>query len=56
MSEPVSPVIAAVDGTYPAIQAARWAAAVAEKFAAPLSIIHADPPLGASLSDMAAAL
>jgi nucleotide-binding universal stress UspA family protein len=48
MSETVSPVVVAVDGTYLAIQAARWAAAVAAKLAAPPSIVHADSPLGRS--------
>jgi len=41
-----SPIVVGVDGTLPAIRAARWAAAVADKFAAPLSIVHADPCLG----------
>jgi Universal stress protein family len=34
------PVIVGVDGSFAAIRAARWAAAVAEKFAAPLHIVH----------------
>jgi nucleotide-binding universal stress UspA family protein len=44
MSEPVSPVVVGVDGTHTAVRAARWAAAVAAKLA-PLTIVHADPPL-----------
>jgi len=35
------PVIVGVDGSFAAIRAARWAAVVAEKFAAPLQIMHA---------------
>ena len=38
-----SPVVVGVDGTLRAIQAARRAAAVADKFAAPLCLVHADP-------------
>jgi nucleotide-binding universal stress UspA family protein len=56
MPESVTPVVVGVDGTYSAIQAARWAAAVAAKFAAPLSIVHADPPRGHRPSDAVAAL
>lgn len=56
MSGTESPVIVGVDGTYTASRAAQWAAAVAEKFAAALLIMHADPPLGHSISDAAAAL
>jgi nucleotide-binding universal stress UspA family protein len=54
MSGIVSPVVVGVDGSLPAIRAARWAAAVAEKYAAPLHIVHADPYLGHTLSDVAA--
>jgi hypothetical protein len=36
-----NPVIVGVDGSFAAIRAARWAAVVAEKFAAPLQIMHA---------------
>jgi len=56
MSETVTPVVVGVDGTYSAIRAARWAAAAAVKFSAPLAIVHADSPLGHSLSDVGAAL
>ena len=35
------PVVVGVDGSFAAIRAARWAAAVAEKFAAPLlNLLH----------------
>jgi nucleotide-binding universal stress UspA family protein len=51
MADTASPVVVGVDGSFPAIRAARWAAAVAESFAAPLLIVHAKPPLGQQLSD-----
>ena len=35
------PVIVGVDGSFAAIHAARWAAAIAERFEAPLEIVHA---------------
>jgi nucleotide-binding universal stress UspA family protein len=38
-----SPVVAGVDGTKKALTAARWAATVADKFAAPLHIVYAVP-------------
>jgi nucleotide-binding universal stress UspA family protein len=37
------PVIVAVDGGFAALRAARWAAAVAERFAASLQIVHVGP-------------
>jgi nucleotide-binding universal stress UspA family protein len=40
-SEYPYPVVVAVDGSFVAIRAARWAAAVAEEFEAPLQIVHA---------------
>ena len=40
------PVVVGVDGSLTAIRAARWAAAVAERFGASLLIVHAKPPLG----------
>lgn len=55
-SQPTYPVIAGVDGSFSAIRAARWAAAVAEKFAAPLQIVHAKPAIGHNLSDAIAGL
>jgi nucleotide-binding universal stress UspA family protein len=51
MSDTVSPVIVGVDGTYTAIRAARWAAAVADRFGAPLCIVHAKSYLGHNPSD-----
>lgn len=56
MSGTISPVVVGVDGSEPAIRAARWAGAFADKLAAPLHIVHADPYLGYNLSDAAAAL
>jgi len=53
MSESVGPVVVGVDGTDAAIRAARWAAAVADKYAAPLRIVYADDVL-AHLSAAAA--
>jgi nucleotide-binding universal stress UspA family protein len=41
MSDTVSPVIVGVDGTYTAIRAARWSAAVDDRFGAPLCIVYA---------------
>jgi len=51
MSDTVTPVIVGVDGTSTAIRATRWAAAVAERFGAPLCIVHARPYLGHNPSD-----
>jgi nucleotide-binding universal stress UspA family protein len=56
MSGIVSPVVVGVDGGFPAIRAARWAAAVAEKYSAPLHIVHGEPYLGHNLGDLAASL
>lgn len=44
------PVVVGVDGSFTAIRTARWAAAVAETFAAPLLIAHARPPIGEGVS------
>jgi nucleotide-binding universal stress UspA family protein len=55
-SQSTYPVIAGVDGSFSAIRAARWAAAVAEKFEAPLQIVHAKPEIGHNLSDAIAGL
>lgn len=46
MSDTASPVIVGVDGSYTANRAARWAAAVADRFEAPLCIVHARPYVG----------
>jgi nucleotide-binding universal stress UspA family protein len=39
--ESMYPVMVGVDGSFVAIRAARWAAAIAEEFDAPLQIVHA---------------
>ncbi len=55
MSDNTRSVVVGVDGTEAALGAARWAAAVADRFAAPLHIVHAVPGAGHLLSDAAAA-
>ncbi|MGV0642296.1 universal stress protein [Mycolicibacterium sp. XJ2546] len=50
------PVVVGVDGSNEATKAAVWAAAVAEKFEAPLHIVHATPDTGRLFSDAAAAV
>lgn len=52
----VNPIVVGVDGSYTAIRAARWAAAGAAQFDAPLRIVHAKPPLGHNPSDAIASL
>lgn len=56
MSGAVGPIVVGVDGTYTAIRAARWAAFIAEKFAAPLHIVNTKPYIGLNLSDSVANL
>ena len=46
MSGTANPVVVGVDGSYMAVRAARWAAAVADRYDVPLLIVHADPYLG----------
>ena len=48
-SESTYPVVVGVDGSSTAIRAARWAAAVAERFRASLMIVHAKSPLRKNL-------
>ncbi|MBI3214074.1 MAG: universal stress protein [Mycobacterium sp.] len=50
------PVVVGVDGSEVSAGAARWAAAVAEKYHRPLRIVHAEPYLGRAFSDAAAAI
>ena len=50
-AESTNPVVVGVDGSYVAIRAARWAAAVAVKLGAALRIVHARPSLGHDLTD-----
>ncbi|MGE2723326.1 universal stress protein [Mycolicibacterium pulveris] len=56
MSERTGPVVVGVDGSEEATKAAVWAAAVAEKFHAPLHIVHAIADTGRLLTDAAAAM
>ncbi len=56
MLDTVSPIIVGVDGTDTAIGAARWAAAIADIFGAPLCIVHAGPYLGHNPSDAIAGM
>lgn len=50
------PVVVGVDGTTASKGAARWAAAVAQKFGAPLEIVNGRHATGRPLTDAAAAL
>jgi nucleotide-binding universal stress UspA family protein len=54
MSDTTRPVVVGVNGTEAALDAAKWAAAIADKFAATLHIVHAMPDAGHLLSDAAA--
>jgi nucleotide-binding universal stress UspA family protein len=56
MSTSNAPVVVGIDGSDSAVNAARWAGAVAEKLGAPLHILHALPTLGRNLTDSAGAL
>ncbi|MBU9763298.1 universal stress protein [Mycobacterium sp. TNTM28] len=56
MASPDAPVVVGIDGSDEALRAARWAAAVADGFGAPLRIVHALPSLGRNLTQTAAAL
>ena len=49
-------VVVGIDGSDSAIDAARWAGAVADKFGAPLHIVYALPVLGRNLTQTAAAM
>ncbi len=56
MSTVTGSVVVGVDGTTASRGAARWAAAVAEKFGAPLEIVNGRHATGRPLTDAAAAL
>ncbi|MGZ8813367.1 MAG: universal stress protein, partial [Mycobacterium sp.] len=56
MSTFTGSVVVGVDGTTASRGAARWAAAVAEKFGAPLEIVNGCHATGRPLTDAAAAL
>lgn len=49
-------VVVGVDGSDGAVDAVRWAAAVAARYEAPLHIVHAMPSIGRNLTDAAAAI
>ena len=51
MTDSDGPVVVGVDGSYTAIRAARWAAAVARRLEASLHIVHAEPYVGHNFSD-----
>lgn len=56
MTYEVPPVVVGVDGGFTAVQAARWAGALAATLGAPLDIVHATPSLGHNLTDAVAAI
>ncbi|OBG85296.1 universal stress protein [Mycobacterium sp. E802] len=56
MTSSDAPVVVGIDGSDGALAAARWAGALAERFGAPLRIVHALPSLGRNLTQTAAAL
>lgn len=58
VSDPPSdaPVVVGIDGSDGALNAARWAGAVAARFGAPLRIVHALPSVGRNLTQTAAAM
>jgi nucleotide-binding universal stress UspA family protein len=55
MTDEGDPVIVGVDGSESAQSAARWAGAIAERFDAPLRVVHGVPRLGPNLTEAAAA-
>lgn len=56
MPDHETPVIVGIDGSDSALQAARWAGAVASACGAPLHILHAMPSMGRNLTETAAAI
>lgn len=56
MPEHTGPVVVGIDGSDSALQAARWAGAVAAACGAPLHILHAMPSMGRNLTETAAAI
>ncbi len=56
MSEAPWPVVVGVDGSDASVAAAKWAAAVAEKFDAPLELVNGMPGTGRPLTDAAQAI
>lgn len=56
MTSSDAPVVVGINGSDGALNAARWAGAVAARFGAPLRIVHALPSIGRNLTQTAAAL
>jgi nucleotide-binding universal stress UspA family protein len=56
MSEKNGAIVVGVDGTDGALNAARWAAAVAAEYQKPLHIVHAKPGLGHNVTDAVASM
>lgn len=56
MPEKTGAVVVGVDGSDGAMSAARWGAAVAERFETSLHIVHAMPSFGRNLTDTVAAV
>lgn len=56
MTDSTQPIVVGVDGTGTPIGAVRWAAAVADKYGAPLHIVHATRERRRLISDAAAAI
>lgn len=56
MTTSTAPVVVGIDGSDSAIDAVRWAGAVAEKWGAPLRILHALPTIGRNLTQTAGAM
>lgn len=56
MASSDGPVVVGIDGSDSAINAARWAGAVADRYGAPLQIVYALPTLGRNLTLSVAAI
>lgn len=56
MTESTGAIVVGVDGSSGAVNAARWAAAVAATFETSLHIVHAMPSMGHNMTDTVAAL